>query len=384
MKRKQVLAAAAVIIVVAVLAISAFLILAEDEGNQSDFKLTNRSVAVVTDSDNLKKTISLALSESTFKITTFDSFGEVAAYDMVIIDGVWAATQDDLTVKNEIKALIEHNNAVVMLDDSPYYLLESGVAVDYLAFNEDSQLYGLMNTYAGQTYYLNVAYDYDLMEAIISAYNWADETITEANTLNDTDDVYWKNLGNALYIETCDDRGSIVYNTEFYKLKGEYCDNGYDYYYTHYSLDAESLPGYFVSQMRITHDVTSNGLYPNQTLYDYTPGLITSSPAILVRMGATIELNGTNVSIPAEWKYELSNVAISDRSQTDQNIMDLIFNITDSGLGIRLVEPGNLVRVDTATGEGYYFSDEYTIEFGKSSSENDFVAYTFHTNLLIH
>ena len=113
MKRKQVLAAAAVIIVVAVLTISAVLILADD--NQSDFKLTNRSVAVVTDSDDLKKTISSALSESTFKIATFDSFGEAAAYDMVIIDGIWAATQDDLTVKNEIKTLIEHNNAVVMI-----------------------------------------------------------------------------------------------------------------------------------------------------------------------------------------------------------------------------------------------------------------------------
>lgn len=53
MKRKQVLAAAAVIIVVAVLTISAVLILADD--NQSDFKLTNRSVAVVTDSDDLKR-----------------------------------------------------------------------------------------------------------------------------------------------------------------------------------------------------------------------------------------------------------------------------------------------------------------------------------------
>ncbi|WP_400206933.1 hypothetical protein [Candidatus Methanomassiliicoccus intestinalis] len=381
MKRKQVLAAAAVIIVVAVLTISAVLILADD--NQSDFKLTNRSVAVVTDSDDLKKTISSALSESTFKIATFDSFGEAAAYDMVIIDGIWAATQDDLTVKNEIKTLIEHNNAVVMLDDSPYYLLESGAAVDYLAFNEDSQLYGLMNTYAGQTYYFTVGHNHDLSRALIAAYDWADETITEANTLNNTDDFYWKYMGTVTYVESCDDRGDVSYITDYYKLKEAYCDEGYDYYYAHYTLMAGSTTGYFLSQMRITSNVTSDGLYPNQALYDYTPGAITSSSAILVHMGATVEINGTNISIPVEWKYEISNVAISDRSQTDKNIMDLIFDITDSGPGSRVIEPGYIVRVDTAAGEGYHFSEAYTVEFGKSFSKNDLKTYTFYSELVV-
>lgn len=64
---------------------------------------------------------------------------------LVVIDEAWAIDKNQVSVENDISALIKRGNPVVVVGESPELLMKSGQDVGFSGFSEVAQIYSMIH-----------------------------------------------------------------------------------------------------------------------------------------------------------------------------------------------------------------------------------------------
>ena len=64
---------------------------------------------------------------------------------LVVIDEAWAIDKNQVSVENDISALIKRGNPVVVVGESPELLMKSGQDVGFSGFTEGAQIYSMIH-----------------------------------------------------------------------------------------------------------------------------------------------------------------------------------------------------------------------------------------------
>lgn len=382
-----------------------FIDVKEESIDYGKVTFTDRSTIVFSEIKN--NAYDDGLKNSTSKIRLSDDLAECASNQIAIIDGTWASTQNQKTLMTQTHKLILQGTPVITVSDSPQMLIESNDG-GFSSYAADAKIYGICaNPITGSQYCMSVVCD-DMDEALLRAYNWADNMISENSTSSSNGDetnASWSRYGCETFYQCINkdnkDFGWANIRTHYYKLS-DVSDN-YEYYYTHFKLDIipneNRLTGNHpiaIADSTIRSDVKADPTYGKyQEMMCYDPmgdsGITNSSAKINLSFGASFKPGtqpGVSGSVGISWSYSVSDIVVHDKSLIGEKL-EIWHDINENaavGKTTCVIEPGHVVRcknIDGGDGK-YHATDKYEIVFITFAFWHDFFdTFTFDLNTIV-
>ena len=361
-----------------------FIDVKEESIDYGKVTFTDRSTIVFSEIKN--NAYDDGLKNSTSKIRLSDDLAECASNQIAIIDGTWASTQNQKTLMTQTHKLILQGTPVITVSDSPQMLIESNDG-GFSSYAADAKIYGICaNPITGSQYCMSVVCD-DMDEALLRAYNWADNMISENSTTTssggDTSNLEWGAEYGGLIVIPNTIYGDARILTTFYRL---HIPTGTtNYYYIHYQFQSTTNPvskTQFVGNdtLTITSRVGEDATYGQyQSIEDYSPKTTVGTTHHNVGLSLNAGMGGVSLIGNVSWSYDVPTpISVRDYTNTVSKTMKLEFG-AEKRNGNPVVQPGLVVRCDgSGSGDGQYHAvDEYAIKYWILSTTNPYVPHDY-------
>lgn len=354
-------------------------IIAEEEVDYSKVVFTNRPTIIFSDEENCNYIAEL--KDSTSKISISEKLDNCTSNQIAILDGKWAAKQNKDALINQTSDLISHGTPVITVADSPELLINSNKD-GFSSYATEAQIFGIYtNPVTGSQYCLSIVSE-DIDDALLRAYNWADNMILN-NTASsnsygpDTTNLQWGQEYGSLILIPSDIYGNGRILTKYFPLT-ENVGSTADYYYVHYQFQSKTpsvTSRYFsgIDTMKIISRVgnnSTNGQY--QSIEDYGPKTTIGSTNYHVGLSLSVGTGGAAISGNVSWNRDFPTpVVVYDYTNTALKTMELDFNL-DKKNGNYILEPGLIVRCDRSSGGNgdYHATDYYSVTYWTLDTTN--------------
>ncbi len=281
--------------------------------------------------------------------STFESIGPE---DIVIIDGLWIDDQDQTTVYDDVKSLIDDGNPIILADDS-YDAISSDRTGYSTGFSPSADIYSIMVDPASGTTYcysLSVSDDTEIFE---TALKWIDDTKSEMALKKASNAVAPPALCSVT--ESRDSFGTTVAESKHTKYT---IDDNTALIMTEYNYSADpdtenSIWDYSISvaDMEIRCD------HLDSDLLDHGP-TSSSSETYVVDIFAEDEESG--VSAGGNWSYTMKDSELEDKSRHEIfNIFHEIDEHGDDKLSTKVMKPGTICIATKGNNPYLYNETEY-------------------------
>lgn len=135
----------------------------------------NYSVVVLTD---CPVTRSNGFNESITFQSTFESIGPD---DIVVLDGLWIESQDQSTVYDDVKALVDSGNPVLLVANSPEAISSDKIGHS-TGYSPSAHVYGVIYDPSSGAVYCNSISHVDVPKSFDIAIQWADSHIGDRHS----------------------------------------------------------------------------------------------------------------------------------------------------------------------------------------------------------
>ncbi len=306
----------------------------------------SHSIVVLTDQP---MTRSIGYGDNVRFQSTFESIGPE---DIVIIDGLWIDDQDQTTVYDDVKSLIDDGNPIILADDS-YDAISSDRTGYSTGFSPSADIYSIMVDPASGTTYcysLSVSDDTEIFE---TALKWIDDTKSEMALKKASNAVAPPALCSVT--ESRDSFGTTVAESKHTKYT---IDDNTALIMTEYNYSADpdtenSIWDYSISvaDMEIRCD------HLDSDLLDHGP-TSSSSETYVVDIFAEDEESG--VSAGGNWSYTMKDSELEDKSRHEIfNIFHEIDEHGDDKLSTKVMKPGTICIATKGNNPYLYNETEY-------------------------
>ena len=377
---------------------------AEEARDYSKVTFTDRSTIIFSNAGDC--TYADNLKGSTSKIAISNDLSLCTSNQIAVIDGDWISAQNKEIVTNQTHDLIFQGTPVITVANSPELLIDSNKN-GFSSYAADAKVYGIYtDPSTGDQYCMSVVCE-DIDEALLRAYNWADNMISENSTSSSYDDetnLSWSvKYGCETFYQCINkdnkDFGWANIRTHHYKLLD--VSDDYEYYYTQFKLDIipneNRLTGSHpiaIADSTIRSDVRADPTYGEyQEMMRYSPVRDSGISSAHIYPLYTAEFKpdagvSTGGNVNDVWSYSVSDIVVHDKSLIGEKL-EMWYDINENaavGKTTCVIEPEHVVRcknIDGGDGK-YHATDKYEIVFITFAFWHDFFdTFTFDLNTIV-
>lgn len=306
----------------------------------------SRSIVVLTDQP---MTRSNSYDDSVRFQNTFESIGPD---DIVVIDGLWIEQQDQVTVYDDVKTLVDVGNPILLAADS-YDAISTDRIGRSTGFSSSADVYGIMvDPVTGTTYCYSVS-NPDENEAFETALQWIDASESEIAQTRASNAAGAPTL--CAISETADSFGKTVAESKHTKYS---IDNETALILTEYNYSADPDTESSIWDNWIAVDCMEIRCdHLDSDLLDHGP---TSSSSDTYTVNISAEDEESGVSASGNWNYTIKESSLEDKSRYE--IFDIYHEIEEKGddkLSTKVMKPGSISLATKGNNLYTYQETEY-------------------------
>lgn len=143
-----------------------------DDSISTDVFEVDRSIVIMTD----RPVVGLNCLDERMKFqSTFESIGPD---DIVVLDGLWVEAQDQSTVYDDVKALVDNGSPVLLVANSPEAISYDKIGYS-TGYSPSAHVYGVIYDPSTGAVYCNSVSHVDMSKSFDTVIHWADSHISD-------------------------------------------------------------------------------------------------------------------------------------------------------------------------------------------------------------
>lgn len=319
---------------------------AAEDAVEEDMSGTDRGIIVLTDRPLM------AFIELDYPVSFQNTLDLIDSSDIVVIDGQWIENQDQTTIYDEVRTMVDNGNPILLAADS-YDAISSDRLGISTGYSSSADIYGIMvDSVTGTTYCYSVS-DVDMTSSIETALRWIDSTetkiiktrasnTTESPTLcavTEKTDSFGKTVAESKHTKYPIDSETALILTEY-----------------NYSADPDMESSIWDNWIAVADmEIICNHL--DSDLLDHGP---TSSNSESYSVDIFAEDEESSVSVSGNWNYTIKESNLDDKTRYE--IFDIYHDIDEKGddkLSTKVMKPGTISLATKGNNPYLYHETEY-------------------------